>query len=78
MIKRCCEEQERGWEREPEWEPEWRSESLMRTGDRNRSCNQEIGIADAHEDGSGDRIEGHKAGNEEELEAEGNTCTGRR
>ena len=31
-------------------EPERKSESLMRTGDRNRSCEREIGIADANEE----------------------------
>ena len=50
----------------------------MRTGDWNRSCKQEDEIADANGDGSGDQIEGYEAGNEEELEAEGNTCVGRR
>ena len=81
--KRCREERERGREPEPEREPERRSESLMRTGDRNRSCerevgiadaNEEIGIADANGDGIGDRIEGREAGNEEEPEAEGDTA----
>ena len=42
--KRCREE------RGPEREPERRSESLMRTGDRNRSCEREVGIAEANEE----------------------------
>ena len=63
--KRCREEREleRKSGQEPRREPERRSKSLMRTGDRNRSCEPGVGITKVNGDGIGNRIEDRETGN---------------